>query len=486
MASQSAAKNPVTITDWKPEPQAQALLNDIVQEFLVNCSAAAGLALRMLHETGTRFVDWIDHIQAARTDEIEQRLRGAGFVRRAMPGAPHCFAHDGAMFPPIVLSADLPMTRIAIKADSVVDFLAAHGVADDNAIQGGPMAKFRRAPVFRSRGAELWVVERHGYRGFAVEDPDPAEAVATLRHREALRRRSRDLADDAHGYEHLNVLLDDAIADLGPDVTCDLFFAAEREYWQRKNRAAQVQFARQNRLGLGWANHDHHTYRSSRERFSDLIRALEKLGFKPRERFYAGAEAGWGAQVLEQHNCNITIFADVDMSPEELQGDFSHEGLSEKKELGTVGLWCGLHGEAILQAGMHHLECQFSFDALRDQLAAAHVGMMAPFTSFPFLRQAFTEGERWPVAEKRIQALLKKGQITPAMANHFRMEGAIGSHLENLERNDGFKGFNQHGVSQIIAKTDPRKQAGKQAGKSGANVQPEASEIPTKPTLVGA
>jgi hypothetical protein len=35
--------------------------------------------------------------------------------------------------------------------------------------------------------------------------------------------------------------------------------------------------------------------------------------------------------------------------------------------------------------------------------------------------------------------------------------GAIGSHLENLERNDGYKGFNQTGVSDIIARTDPRK-----------------------------
>ena len=39
-----------------------------------------------------------------------------------------------------------------------------------------------------------------------------------------------------------------------------------------------------------------------------------------------------------------------------------------------------------------------------------------------------------------------------------REQGAIGSHLENLERNEGFKGFNQTGVSEIISATDPRKQ----------------------------
>ena len=31
-------------------------------------------------------------------------------------------------------------------------------------------------------------------------------------------------------------------------------------------------------------------------------------------------------------------------------------------------------------------------------------------------------------------------------------------HAKNLERNDGYKGFNQKGVSEIIARTDPRKQ----------------------------
>ena len=46
------------------------------------------------------------------------------------------------------------------------------------------------------------------------------------------------------------------------------------------------------------------------------------------------------------------------------------------------------------------------------------------------------------------------------MAEQFRTGGAIGSHLENLERNDGFKGFNQAGVNEIIRATDPRQNIG--------------------------
>lgn len=82
---------------------------------------------------------------------------------------------------------------------------------------------------------------------------------------------------------------------------------------------------------------------------------------------------------------------------------------------------------------------------------------MNPFTTFPYLRQAFTEGERWPVDGERIDRLVARKLISPEMAEVFRQDGAIGSHLENLERNDGFKGFNQQGVSEIISKTDPRK-----------------------------
>jgi len=35
---------------------------------------------------------------------------------------------------------------------------------------------------------------------------------------------------------------------------------------------------------------------------------------------------------------------------------------------------------------------------------------------------------------------------------------SIERYLENLQRKGGFKGFNQHAVSLIIAETDPRKQ----------------------------
>jgi len=444
--------------NYKPQPEGQKLINELVADFLKHNPAAAALAKKMKAETGTRFPDWIDHIQVGSTAAIKKRLVEVGFVLNPQPGADECYTHDGAMFPAIVLVAGKAV-RVAIKVEGVMDYLIAHRI-NEGEIHGEPGGQFRMAPAQMGvDGFDLFIVERHGCRGYVAPKFDAVKAAQAAWHAEALRRRRREFDNDADGFKELNRNVDAAIADLGRDWASDIFFAAERCYWMQRNRAGMVQYARQQKLGLGWANHDHHTYRSSRDHFTKLIAVFEKLGFTCRERFYAGHEAQWGAQVMEQAATGVTTFNDVDMSPEELLGDFGHEGFSQSRDrLGTVGLWCGLHGEAILQAGMHHLEAQFDWQALVEQLEqVAQVRTMAPFTTFKYLRQAFTEGETWQVSEKRLQKLLLSKLITTEQASMFRQEGALGSHLENLERNDGFKGFNQEGVSDIIARTDPRK-----------------------------
>jgi hypothetical protein len=345
---------------------------------------------------------------------------------------------------------------VAIKVDDVDAFCLAHEGAGQADVIGAPGADLRYALVDRTPHAALAVIERHGNAGCTAKDPDGQRREAVQEARQRFRERPRPLSAASGGFEAVRAAFDASAAELDADWACDLFFAEERRYWQSRNLAARVQFARQNQLGVGWANHDHHTYRSSREHFAALIGVLEHMGFECRERFYAGAEAGWGAQVLEHPRCGIVIFADVDMSPGEVTGDFPHEGLIPRRELGTVGLWCKLHGEAMLKAGLHHLECQFDFDAAREQLAQEGIESMAPFTDFPFLRQAFTVGEQWSVDSMHLRELVRDGWITDAQAQEFADHGARGSHLEVLERNEGYKGFNQTGISEIIARTDPR------------------------------
>ena len=445
---------------WEPQPAAQALVDQTLAAFLARFAEAAELSRRLKDDAGTRFKDWVDSIEVPGDAGRRAQLAEVGFERRDHPGATECWAHHRGMFPRFLLGPG-PRTAVSVKVESVTDFLTAWNLTDEpgrNPVQGGPWSPLRRALAWARGNDELWAVERHGYQGFDAADAGEGRVLKSLRHLEALRRRRREWDDDLAGFAHTGRLVDAASADLGVHAACDLFFIAEREFWQRRNRAGMVQKARQDRLGVGWANHDHHTYRTSRRCFAPTIALLERLGFHCRERFYAGAEAGWGAQVLEQPTAAIVIFADVDLSPEEVAGDFSHSPLPERKELGTVGLWCGLHGDSMLRAGMHHLECQFDHHALVAQLGAASIRTMDPFTNFPFLRQAFTEGERWPVDPARVDRLVRAGLITADQGAKFKTEGAIGSHMENLERNDGYKGFNQRGVSEIIAKTDPRKQ----------------------------
>jgi len=439
---------------WEPQPQAAQVVQRLHDEVFLCSPPIAQLANRLRDETGTRLVDWIDHLAVPADDVLAEDLIDSGFSSR-LNGSRQVYSHASGLFPRILLSRQRQQT-LAIKVERVEDVAACW--PDAREIQGDATAAIRKVTLLldEETNVTLQAWERHGSRGFDVADDAQLDPKLLEQHRQALAQRQRHWPDPSEGFAHAQELIARAITDLGVDRACDLLFISERDYWCERNQAAQVQRRRQQALGLGWGNHDHHTYRSSRRHFADLIATLETLGFKCRERFYAGREAGWGAQVLEQATTGVVIFADVDLSPHEVAADFAHEPLEERNELGTVGLWCELHGEAFLQAGMHHLECQFDFDAARQQLAAEGIECMPPFTNFPYLKQCFTVGEVWPVEHARIDALLKAGTISNAQAEKFAADGALGSHLEILERNDGYKGFNQTGISDIIQRTDPR------------------------------
>tara|TARA_R110002111_G_scaffold227346_1_gene288857 strand:- start:122148 stop:123515 length:1368 start_codon:yes stop_codon:yes gene_type:complete len=446
----------LTAYNWKRYPEAADFVKGRIEAFCTQSPRLGKFAQDLNRRTGTRLRDWVDHFELHWSDELEETLLRLGY--EAVSGSTaKLFQHSAAHFPAIQASSSASEC-LYLRVESVVDFLAVHQYSLQLPIEGDFGSAIRHRLAFQEEGVELHLIERHGAPIDASAELPQPDLKNLLFHAEAFLLRNRDFSDETAGFEHAEYLIKAAIADLGVDRTCDLFFFAERAYWQQRNEVARIQKARQDSMGLGWANHDHHTYRSSRNHFWRLISVLELLGFQLRERFYAGKEAGWGAQVLEHRTTGVVIFADVDLAPEEVSQDFAHEPLPHISKLGTVGLWCRLHGEAFLQAGMHHLECQFDFDAARDQLAEENaVKTMKPFTDFPHLKQAFTAGEIWPVKEERIQALLDDGLITADEADKFRSKGAIGSHLEILQREEGFKGFNQTGINDIILETNPLK-----------------------------
>lgn len=454
--------------NWGLFPETEDFLLEWADELFTGNRFAHELAERMSRETGTQFFDWIDHIVLADGAEIRKRIAALGFVPDALaevPARETAFFHPHGVFPRIVLhgaggreprlgGGSIPL-EVALKPERVADMLAALDVSAD--IEGPVVSRYRRAVIAAYPGAVLSAVERRGYRGYVYEYPEAERVRRILQVAEMWHTRPRSHGE-ADGFAAAMEIADRAFTLVGRDIAGHLFFEAERNYWESRNGTARYQRHRQDKLGLGWGNHDHHTYRSSREHFTKLIGFHEKMGFQLRERYWAGAEAGWGAQIVEHPVLDITCFNDVDLGPDETQIDFAHLPLPARDKLGTVGLWCGLHGESFLRAGMHHLECRFDFEQLKNDLERDGRKQMKPFSDFYFLRQAFTEGERWPVDKGRAEALRTAGLITAEQCAKFVAEGAIGSHLENLQRWQGFKGFNQKSVSVIIEATDPRKQ----------------------------
>ncbi len=454
-STQPKGKGFIQNFDWGLYPQAEKLLEKEVETFLKHHSFARSLAKKMNVQTSTRFLDWVDHILIPSSRVTHAQLEKLGFIHHPVWSAPfkaQVFVHTHSVFCPILLH-DSSTTEVALKPEYLEDFLYVQKIKSK--IQGKKNASFRKALVKKEGDYMLSAVERRGSRHFIVDKGEDISAY--VRAYQTFQKRKRIFPTDEEGMAYTHNMVKKTLQTLSPSRTADAFFRAEREYWQSRNRAGQTQNARQDKLGLGWGNHDHHTYRSSRNNFSKLIHVFEDMGFSCRERFFAGMKAGWGAQILENPESDIVVFADVDISPHEREMDFAHAHLRDQSKLGTVGLWIGLHGESVLQAGMHHLEARFEFEQLKKDLGKKKINVMAPFSFFPFLKQAFTQGEQWKVDVKRLKRLLAVRKITQVQHDTFLSKGALGSHMENLQRRQGFKGFNQDSVTAIIKATDPRK-----------------------------
>ncbi len=328
--------SPAHQPQWETHPAACEIVRKSLDDLCGASPFLQRLSQRMLSETGTRLLDWVDRLS---THATERELVAAGFQKESC-GAQTVYRHPEAQLPTIFW--DYGKQIIAIKVESVVDFLIAHGLDSRCQIFGNSGAALRRVCVDCHPDLECWIVERHGYQGWNIDDASLELQSKLAYHRERFYLRRRKFDSNADGFAHARQLIEAAILEIGRDRTCDLFFEAERAYWQSRNDAGAMQRMRQQRLGLGWANHDHHTYRSSREAFAQLISILELLGFQCRERFYAGREAGWGAQVIEQSTCGVVIFADVDLAPDEVLQDFAHEPLEPRprSELSDCGAHC--------------------------------------------------------------------------------------------------------------------------------------------------
>jgi hypothetical protein len=438
---------------WPRCPEAAAFFADRFRAFAAANPPIEAMTTRF-QRAGVNLQTLVDHWILPEGAASAEELTALGLVEETLPEGDRVWAHPAARLPRLRFKRKRTTPCLALIVEDIPRFFAKNGLTLE-ACHGDPDSTYQCAHLSLPNG-ELMPITRNGYRGFAPGTLSEAEAAKLAKARKVLRERDRS-GEEGNVLARTQALIESVIAEIGRDRATDEFFAAERDYYLTRNAAARWQYAQQQELGIGWANHDHHTYRSSRESFRGLIRLFHTLGFVSRERFYAGAEAGWGAQVLEHPVSRVVIFADVDMSPEELAVDYANAELPPRETLGTIGLWCALHTSSIAEAGLHHLEAEFDFAPAQACLEAAGFGVMAPFTDLPMLKQAFTVAEVWPVRPERVQHLLARGLITAEQAEKFRTQGAPGSHLEILQRWEGFKGFNKTGISDIIRQTDARR-----------------------------
>src|SRR5258708_3946776 len=269
----------------------------------------------MSEKTGTEFLEWVDHCALA--PEHDSELQDAGFINETVqaPAGHKVFYHPRAMLPRVLLqpagSVNSVPAKLAIRPESVVDFVARHQLAGK--IQGAFGDRLREVIISTEPGSTLSAIERLACRDFVEPGTVPGFAAEVIAVRELWRSRKREFLNDEDGVRHAFDLQKGAIDRVGADVACELFFAEERVYWELKNRAGRVQKRRQGLLGLGWGNHDHHTFRSSRRCFAGLATFLQNFGFANRERYYAGAEAGWGAQILQHAVTGTPVFSNLDL-----------------------------------------------------------------------------------------------------------------------------------------------------------------------------
>src|SRR5450432_2434987 len=140
----TVASNPLREFAWTPQPQAEKLIREILEDFLSRCPAAVELARRMKDETGTRFYDWIGFIWLSSKDNRAGRVQSVGYEKSHDCDGFVVYDHPQGMFPSILIG-DGDTLDIGIKVESIPDFLAANHL--ETKIVGEPLNDVRLATI---------------------------------------------------------------------------------------------------------------------------------------------------------------------------------------------------------------------------------------------------------------------------------------------------------------------------------------------------
>ena len=93
--------------DWKPQPDAPRFVRRMIDSFCRQCPDAAQLALQLKERTGTRLVDWIDHLALPVQENLKSDLAAVGFAPSQLK-SPAAWEHAGGLFPTIEVGQQQP------------------------------------------------------------------------------------------------------------------------------------------------------------------------------------------------------------------------------------------------------------------------------------------------------------------------------------------------------------------------------------------
>ena len=311
-------KNFLSTFDWALFPKAEFFIQNEIDKFLSKNNLAATLVNEVQQKTSTRIFDWVDHLVVSADEVDEDDLFKLGFREsKTIEGQTVLRVEGSTLFPMLLKSGKA--SELALIVEDIDTFRKVYG--KNKNVQGAPNAGLRKLLLINESNFVFSVVERRGFSGYSAEESEDIDYYIAAS--KALGSRRRTFSSEEEGVLESEKLFTNLESKISKQRLADAFFRAERRYWESRNHAGSIQKGRQDEVGVGWGNVDHHTFRSSRQNFASLIKIFELLGLNPRERFHAGAQAGWGAQILEDADGRNVVFADVDLSKEEKDVDFA-------------------------------------------------------------------------------------------------------------------------------------------------------------------
>ncbi len=427
--------------DWKTYPETDVLIEQHIEEACAANEDIRAFSTRISALTATSFKEWVESITLS--GALLYELERLGFVLQKTFYGQKLFVHPRGSFPALrVFPGPVPVVRaLTLKVESLSVFRFLSGYYGE--VDGTPGSNYSRIMLSDRGGILLFAAEKNG-DVWMPEDLD-SEGLMDLEQAHSLmnqRRRFFEAGED--GWKYTERLMDRVTSLVGRDRCASLFLEYERRYWEARNSTARFLKARQDTMGLGWGNHDHHAFRSERASVTRFIRLMQTMGFRLRERFVSSLGTGrnlYGVQILEHSGIGALINVHVDLREEEKDFDFAARPLPVIRPAGDVTLWTGMYGESIFEAGLYHLGAKYDYWSLKELLNGVRIEVREPDSESPFLLRAAVHPENWFSTRLRQERLVANGSISPEEARKLSLEGSLGSFLECVHRVDGFKGF---------------------------------------------